>query len=138
MPNSIIPTQIGNLPFDPNHSNISTIVLGKDNTAGVTFEAIGLGTNGRPDSLESIKINFSKFNTGSESYRPLGSATLNVEDIYNFFTGNLNVVQNLEIKFRQVSVCEINDTTNQPEERYMLVLASQTFASGQGNASRTY
>lgn len=139
MPNTVLPAQLGTVPFNPGGSGSasnSQIVMGRDPT--VTFEAVGLGAQGRPDYLQTVKINFSKAPSGSNTYKQMGSVSFDVADVYSFFTGNLNVPQNLNIKFRQVSVCEVNDTTQETEERAMIILASQTFATGQGSAGRAF
>lgn len=138
MANTIIPSQFG---YSAPGSNLgSQIILGRD--MSVSFEGIGLGAQGRPDILETLKINIC-INSGvsgnaSSTAQKIASFNINCSDIRSLYTGNVNFPSAPEFKIREFSVCEINDTTEESEERKVALFASQSYSTGIGNINRTY
>lgn len=124
MPQSIIPTQIGSTPHSS--STTSKVVIGRDET--LTWEAAGIGENGRPDNLEFLIINITNFNAGAKT--KVAQILLNVGDIMSIFNLNPKTVPAMiDMRIREVSCCEINDQTGEAEERKMMIVASQTYAA---------
>ena len=120
MPNSVIPTQLGYTA--PGSSLRSQIYLGKDVNA--SFEAVGIGGGGRPDALQALKIHLTK-----EDGTAIGAIYLDVTDIITLKEENSNIPDELFLKLVEVSVCEINDTTQESEEKRMVILGSPTYAA---------
>ena len=122
IPNVTTPPQIG---FTPAGSTLgSQIVMGK-NTA-VTFEAIGYGEKGRPQELQKIVINLSKFE--GTTYTTIGSISLDVQAITDLIAANSNIPNPISMTLREVAVCEDtdNDGTADAEKR-MIIIGSQTY-----------
>jgi len=120
MPNSILPTQLGYTA--PGSTLRSQIYLGKNVNAD--FEAVGVGADGRPDALQALKIHLTK-----EDGTAIGAIYLDVTDIITLKEANSNIPTELFLKLVEVSVCEINDTTQESEEKKMVVLGSPTYAA---------
>jgi len=138
MPNSIIPTQLGYSA--PSSSLGSQIFLGKD--ISIDFEAIGAGAEGRPDILESFKMNITLVSGAASNFTntniKIASFNITANDVRGLYTGNANFPANAEFRLRQFSVCEFNDVTQESEERNVALWACQTYATGAGNVSREY
>lgn len=118
MSNSIIPTQLGYTA--PNTPSRSQIYLGKDVNA--QFEAIGLGEEGRPDALQALKIHLSQNGVAK------GAIYLDITDIIALQNANSNIPAELFLKLMEVSVCEINPSTGDGEEKKMVILGSPTYS----------
>lgn len=128
MPNTFYPTQIGFVPSG-SAPNSSKIVIGRNITG--SWEAVGFGADGRPDTLNNFVINFTYTNAGQA--RKLGDVTLNAGDLYTIMNPLPNkqsyAPSNIELTFKEVSICELGDD-GESVERKMIVLASQTYATG--------
>ena len=119
MPNSIVPTQIGQT--SPDSPLRSQVYIGRN--VSVSFEAIGIGDGGRPDELQALKIYISKDGV------KYGAIHFDVEDIADLFTDIPDLLsEELFLKPVKVSVCEVNETTGEGEEKQMVVLGSKTYA----------
>jgi hypothetical protein len=116
MPNSIIPTQLGYTA--PKSSLRSQVFIGKNTS--VDFEAVGLGEGGRPDELQALKIYLNSLN--SEKKCVLHFDISDVETLLE--SQNFN---EFFLKIREVSVCQINDDTDESEEKKMLILGSEPY-----------
>lgn len=118
MANTIIPSQIGYTA--PGSALRSQIYLGKQVT--VDFEAVGLGAGGRPDELEALKIHI------SQNGQAQVALYIDVTDILALKASNPNLTGEVFLQLKKVSVCEVNDTTGESEEKGMIILGSSTFA----------
>lgn len=121
--NTIFPTQIGYTPRSSDGSQPSQLVFGKN--INVNWEAVGLGTNGRPDPLEAVSINIT-LTQGGVTTQPL-IITIVANDLITIMT-NPNAPATFEMKLREVAVCEDtnNDGTADTEKR-MVILGSATY-----------
>lgn len=118
MANTILPSQLGYTA--PNSPLRSQVYIGKKVSA--SFEAIGLGERGRPDELQALKIYL------SENGEAVGAVHLDVTDLYQVISENASLKgKEVFLKFRTVSVCEVNDETGEAEEKKMVILGSETF-----------
>jgi hypothetical protein len=138
MASTITPSQFGYTA--PGSTLGSQIFLGRD--LSLSFEGVGFGEGGRPDILESLKINIC-INSGIEGNsqnapQKIASFNISYSDIRSLYTGNSNFPSTPEFKLRQFSVCEINDSTQESEERNVAFFASQSYATGAGNTARQY
>lgn len=121
MPDSIIPTQIGSTP--PGSSLDSQVVIGKDTT--VSFEAVGIGSQGRPDYVQNVIINLSKIENNTTV--TIAKIQLNVGDLITLMDKNKNMPKNLSLALKEVAVCEIADGSEEAVDKRMIVLASDTY-----------
>ncbi len=106
MPNSATPTQFGYLPtgVGPTAGN-STLYFGRDVTS--TYDAIGLGGDGRPDYVSIIQIPLTYHLSGSNvAPTKQGMITLDVSAIVSGRAANPNVPTNLNLILREVDVCD--------------------------------
>ena len=136
MASQIFPTQLGYTPVGSSLG--SQITLGRDTSFGdVTFEAIGVGAKGRPDSLEKVVINISKLKNAdgvNSTYDTVCDISLNIADILALAAANSNfpkdqsdnTLPTLSLRLTEVSTCETDDSGNGVEKR-MVILASQTY-----------
>jgi hypothetical protein len=136
MSNSIVPSQIGYTAIGSQSG--SQIIFGKD--FSVSFEAIGLGGNLRPDPLEAFRINISALSgyKGASSDKKIASFSISKQDIYSLYTGNVNFPSSPEFKLREFSVCVYNEDTQDSEEKRVALFASDVYATGNGNAARLF
>lgn len=131
MANTIVPSQLGYTA--PNSTNGSQVFIGKDTL--VSFEAIGLGQDGRPDYLEHLKINISRLVTQDESLSPqtVCSISINVNEVISIisnenYPSTNNVKDVLQLKLREFAVCEDTDGDGvADEEKKVVMLASQSY-----------
>ena len=121
MSNTVIPSQLGYTA--PDSSLRSQVFIGKD--LGLSFEAVGVGKDGRPDQLQALKIYISE---GSERYAAIH---IDVEDVKAMFADGLTIPDGenpqVFIKLRTVSVCEVDDKTGEAIEKKMVILGSQAY-----------
>lgn len=118
MANTIIPSQLGYTA--PGSALRSQVYLGKN--VSVDFEAVGLGRGGRPDELEALKIHISQ---NGEAQLAL---YIDVTDILALKAANPSLTGEVFLQLKKVSVCEINDSTGESEEKGMIILGSSTFS----------
>lgn len=117
--NTLHPTQIGYTPTG-NYNSVSTsstLYLGRN--AGVTWEAIGFGQDGRPDYLENLVINLTQVGTPNQT---IASIVMSVTGIQAIIAASPNAAaQALSLTLREVSVCDAGVA------KKMIVLASPTY-----------
>ena len=125
------PTQIGYTPLGSSYQ--STVVIGRN--LDTPWEAIGFGTNGRPDILERLTINLTSPTT-SGTLLPRatpgrkGRIEIDVSQLVQIINSNPYApATGFHFALREVSVCEINDDGD-AEERAMMVISSQTYPTG--------
>ncbi len=117
--NTVTPTQIGFIPTGANGTvKTSSLYLGKN--VDVTWEAVGLGAQGRPDYLQVVNLNLTKVvGTSNPILTRLGTISFDVSDLQTIIAGNSNATAAaLTFKLREVDVC---DSTT---ARKMMVLSS--------------
>lgn len=119
---SFFPPQIG---FGPTGiagtRNTSTLYLGQN--ASVSWEAVGFGSDGRPDYLETLYINLSKVVANI----PVKVATIsfNVSGIQAIIAANSHAATPaLDFQIREVDVCHAGIA------KKMMILASLPYATG--------
>lgn len=119
MSNSFYPPQIGFVPTGLSNTRYnSSLVLGRNNN--MSWEAIGFGSQGRPDNLEYLNINITNVSGAAPSTKAVIS--LNIGDIQSLINANANATAAaLTFKLREVLVCDGN--TN----KKMMVIASDTY-----------
>ncbi len=125
MANSLLPTQIGSIASGLNSSDVfqpSKVVIGNNITGG--FQAVGFGTNGSPSILQDLVINI----TTNQQYPTTSPIIIRINaDDLSSITSNPNAPLDFVIKIKEVSICEVDDITNESVEKRMVVLASQTY-----------
>lgn len=122
--NQTLSTQIG---YTPSGSALgSTVVIGRDITSA--WEAIGFGSQGRPDVLEKLNINLTSL---SGTITRKGVVSIDVASLVAVINANPNApATGFQFGFREVAVCEL-DANGDSVEKLMMVISSQTYASGQ-------
>lgn len=121
--NSPIQTQIGFTQRNPAGTQQSQLVFGRD--VDVTWEAVGFGSQGRPDPLDKLTINIVRVANGLTTSRI--TLTMLASDVDSILT-NPNAPALLALKLREVRVCE--DTNNDgtaDTEKCMVILGSDTY-----------
>lgn len=120
MSNSLLPTQIGFVPRSQDGTQQSQLVFGQ-NTTG-TWEAIGLGAQGRPDPLESIRVNIST-NLGTTT--PAVPITINIDAVsaMAIIAANPNAPKVFGFTMQEVATCETDANGNTSEKRRMALIS---------------
>lgn len=123
--NPSVPTQLGYTPTGSAYQ--STVVIGRNVNA--TWEAVGFGAEGRPDYLERLTINLTS-PSGASLVRK-GVVNIDVGALVQAINANpFAPSTGFQFAFREVSVCEVPDGSSSAVERRMMVIASQTYATG--------
>lgn len=124
--NPITPTQIGYVPYSSGNSLVSNLVFGR-NTTG-SWEAVGFGSQGRPDPLNQLAINLTDTRPSASISMP-GIINIDVSDLLSVINAaGSQAPHQFSFKMREVAVCEENNGVS--TEKRMMVLASQTYPAG--------
>lgn len=118
MSNSFFPPQIGFVPSG--QANTSSLYLGQN--AGVSWEAVGFGPNGRPDVLETVYLNLSKTIAGMSTQ--VAQIALSASGVQTIITAHANAGAAAKtFQIREVDVCDAGVA------KKMLVIASATYSA---------
>jgi len=130
MANTFFPRQVGFIPSGSNQD--SSVIIGRNPTPAVTWEAIGFGSDGRPDTLQDFKIYLTARTAPQLAAQagPLSATiTINAGSMYDVLKLNPYAPKTgFYFSMREVSVCELIGSVS--TERKMMVLASQTYPTG--------
>lgn len=122
MPSSVFPSQMGFVPSGSN-SQQSQIIMGR-NTTG-TYEGIGVGQGGRPDSLESIQV-FITANLQTASPTVPLTITIDATSALAIIAANPNAPTTFGFTMQEVATCE-TDANGVTSEKRRMALISQAY-----------
>ncbi len=128
--NTSNPTQVGYTPLG--YIDGSQVIIGRDSS--VAWEAVGYGSGARPDFLQKFKINLSyqqDITQPLSDSNPLETNTfisLDITDLLEAYNANPdNFPTQLNLTFKEASVCEIPEGETEARERRMIIIGSQTY-----------
>lgn len=121
MPSSVFPPQMGFLPSGSNQA--SQLILGR-NTTG-TYEGIGVGAGGRPDSVESIQVYVTANLQTPTPTVPL-TITIDATSALAIIASNPNAPTVFGFTMQEVATCE-TDANGQTSEKRRMALISQAY-----------
>lgn len=122
MPSSVFPPQLGFVPSGSNGQQ-SQLILGR-NTTG-TYEGIGVGAGGRPDSVESIQV-FITANLQTSSPTVPITITIDATSALAVIAANPNAPTVFGFTMQEVATCE-TDTNGVTSEKRRMALISQAY-----------
>lgn len=118
--NSVLPTQIGYVPASADGTQQSQLVFGKNSTG--SWEAVGLGAQGRPDLLQAIQV----FITANpQSQNPSVPVTINIDatSALAIIAANPNAPTVFGFTMQEVATCETDANGNTSEKRRMALIS---------------
>jgi len=133
MSKSVFTPQMGFIPSGANQD--SRVIVGQN--PNVTWEAIGFGQRGRPDTLQQFEIFLTAISGDQTSVLTSGplmaTILMDCSSMYNTIANNPTApTTGFFFSMREVSVCE--NVAGNSVERKMMILASQTYPTGVGGS----
>lgn len=126
---TILPTQLGTTIYSDGSANIpasqSQIFIGKDITA--QWEAVGFGSQGRPDAVENVILNLTLITNSAGGPSKKATISLKASDINSILKGNTNIPNPVTLSLMEVDVC------NNGTAAKMLVISSVPYAPAGNN-----